>query len=134
VEFLLGTMFWCVTFAQGAFFDGATFSSLANFARAAFYGSASFSGATFEDFANFAGVTIYGGAMFNDTKFMDSATFASATIKFLTTFAGATFKKARLQSSSKQSSTRGPSGARSTGRQNLKTKTKPGASSTLMRV
>jgi hypothetical protein len=94
VAFLLGTTFSYVTFAQGASFDCVIFALLADFHSATFHGSANFSGAAFAGFANFAGTTLSGGAKFTDATFREGAIFANSKVRFLTSFAGATFETA----------------------------------------
>ncbi|MGB6176716.1 MAG: pentapeptide repeat-containing protein [Methylocella sp.] len=80
------------TFSKGAHFDGAAFSSWASFGGAVASGGASFDGATFSGKASFGGAAFSGGASFDDAAFGQESSFVNAEMKGETSFERATFE------------------------------------------
>lgn len=86
-----GVDFFCATFGDRAWFEGATFGDEARFMRATFGDGARFEGTTFGDWALFWRATFGDGAWFEDATFGDRAHFGRATFGYEAWFEGAIF-------------------------------------------
>lgn len=80
-----------VTFSDGVWFGGATFTDFAEFVGATFAGGVWFGGAMFTDGARFDRATFGDGVWFDEATFTDGASFDRATFSGYTRFVAATF-------------------------------------------